>query len=64
MGALCNGLNKIIIIDESIVLTGSYHFTASAECRNAKNLIVIKNKDIAKQYLENFNRRLTVYIFY
>ena len=52
--------NKIIIIDESIILTGSYNFTKAAELRNAENLIVIKNKDIARQYLENFNKRLAV----
>lgn len=52
--------NKIIILDESIVLTGSYNFTAGAEYRNAENLILIRNKDIAQQYVHNFNRRLRV----
>ena len=52
--------NKIIIIDDAIVLTGSYNFTKAAENRNAENIIVIKNKDIAMCYLQNFNERLAV----
>ncbi len=50
--------NKIIIVDDFIVLTGSYNFTKAAEHRNAENIIVIKNKDIAQRYIANFNERL------
>lgn len=35
--------NKYVIIDESIVLTGSYNFTNSADDRNTENLLVIRN---------------------
>lgn len=52
--------NKIIIIDEQTVITGSYNFTKAAELRNAENLIVLKDKAIVQQYLNNFNRRLAV----
>ena len=52
--------NKIIIIDEATVLTGSYNFTKAAEHRNAENIIVIKNKDITQRYIQNFNERLAV----
>jgi phosphatidylserine/phosphatidylglycerophosphate/cardiolipin synthase-like enzyme len=48
--------HKVIIIDRSIVITGSYNFSASAEEVNDENLIVIYNPDIAAQYLDEFMR--------
>ncbi|MBY0280530.1 MAG: phospholipase D family protein [Alphaproteobacteria bacterium] len=52
--------NKIILVDDSIVLTGSYNFTKAAEHRNAENLLLIRSKKIAEQYHDNFSRRLRV----
>lgn len=46
--------NKIIIIDKEKVITGSYNFSNSANKRNSENLIVIKSKDVAKTYLDNW----------
>lgn len=51
---------KILVTDDTTVLTGSYNFTRAAEHRNAENFIIIKNKDIAQQYVQNFNQRLAV----
>ena len=49
--------HKVIIIDEEIVITGSYNFSKNAETRNSENLLIIKgNKDIAQAYLDEFNR--------
>ena len=48
--------HKVMIIDQQIVVTGSYNFTASAENTNDENLIVIYNPDIAAQYLQEFQR--------
>jgi len=48
--------HKVMIIDESIVITGSYNFTASAENRNDENVLVIFSPDVAAQYLEEFWR--------
>ena len=45
---------KIFIIDETLVLTGSYNFTDSAELRNAENLLIITNDELAQKYLTNF----------
>lgn len=51
--------NKIIIIDDAVVITGSFNFTKSAEESNAENLLVIRNRpDIVKQYLENWEQHL------
>lgn len=48
--------HKIMIVDESIVIVGSYNFTNSAETRNDENLLVIYNEEIAAQFLEEFKR--------
>lgn len=48
--------NKIIVIDRETVITGSFNFTKAAESNNAENLLILKNKDLAKQYIENWNR--------
>jgi phosphatidylserine/phosphatidylglycerophosphate/cardiolipin synthase-like enzyme len=46
--------NKIIIIDSMTVITGSFNFTKAAQEKNAENLLVIRSKDIAKAYRENW----------
>ncbi len=48
--------HKVIIIDRSIVITGSYNFSASAEASNDENVVVIQNTDVAAQYLGEFQR--------
>lgn len=48
--------NKVFIIDGNIVITGSYNFSASAEKYNDENTIILYNKDIAAQYLAEFQR--------
>lgn len=48
--------HKVMVIDSSIVVTGSYNFTDSAEKRNDENLIVIYDPQIAAQYLAEFQR--------
>jgi phosphatidylserine/phosphatidylglycerophosphate/cardiolipin synthase-like enzyme len=48
--------HKVMIIDKSIVLFGSYNFTNSAETRNDENLLVIYDKAIAAQFLLEFER--------
>src|SRR3982751_4656478 len=52
--------NKVIIIDDKIVITGSYNFSANAQKRNAENLLVIKSDVVAKAYEDNYNKRLKV----
>lgn len=48
--------HKVMIVDESIVIVGSYNFTNSAETRNDENLLVIYDEQIAAQFLEEFKR--------
>jgi phosphatidylserine/phosphatidylglycerophosphate/cardiolipin synthase-like enzyme len=47
--------NKIMIIDRSTLITGSFNFTKAAEEKNAENLLVIKgNPQLIGKYLSNF----------
>lgn len=46
--------NKIIILDKETVITGSFNFTKAAEEKNAENLLMIKSKELAKRYIENW----------
>ncbi len=49
--------NKVMIIDESYVVTGSFNFTNAADLRNVENLLVIKDQKLAKAYLKNWQAR-------
>lgn len=47
--------NKVVIIDQKVVVTGSYNFTNQAEGENAENMVVLKGfPEIVKKYRENF----------
>ena len=47
--------NKIIIIDKSTLITGSFNFTHQAENENAENLLIIKgHPELINWYRENF----------
>ena len=48
--------NKIMVIDQETVITGSFNFTKAAEEKNAENVLVIKSKELAKIYMENWNK--------
>ena len=48
--------HKVFIIDEKIVITGSYNFSRSAEERNDENILIIYNTDIAQEFLKEFER--------
>ena len=39
--------NKVMIIDEEIMITGSFNFTKAAEENNAENLLVIRDRNLA-----------------
>jgi phosphatidylserine/phosphatidylglycerophosphate/cardiolipin synthase-like enzyme len=49
--------NKVIVIDDNLVVTGSYNFTRSAEERNAENVVFIRDQCTAKLFIENFEER-------
>ena len=48
--------NKLIIIDDRIVITGSLNFSTNAEDNNDENVIIIDNPEIAQLYVQEFDR--------
>lgn len=51
--------NKIMIIDNRVVITGSFNFTMGAETKNAENLLIIEDMpDLTRAYRENFQQHL------
>ena len=46
--------HKVIILDERIVVTGSYNLTRSAETKNDENTLVIHSEQVAEIYLREF----------
>lgn len=46
--------NKVMIIDKEIVITGSFNFSKAAEESNAENLLVVRDKELASRYIENW----------
>lgn len=48
--------NKIMIIDDRIVITGSYNFSRAAEKSNAENLVIIESAPIARKYQQNWQK--------
>lgn len=49
--------NKVIIIDNDTVITGSFNFTKAAQEENAENVLIIHDKKLASTYLENLQSR-------
>lgn len=52
--------HKVLIIDEQIVVTGSYNFSSNAEDSNDENLLVIHDAYIAGQFLSEYARVLSL----
>src|SRR6185436_6079146 len=48
--------HKVIVIDERTVITGSYNFTNSAERDNDENLVIVDDPNLARAYLDEFER--------
>ena len=50
--------HKVIVIDEAIVVTGSYNFSRSAEEFNDENLVILYDRDLALAYETEFEKIL------
>ncbi|WKZ38753.1 MAG: phospholipase D-like domain-containing protein [Anaerolineales bacterium] len=46
--------HKVIIVDDSIVVTGSLNFSANADGVNEENVVILDNAEIAALYLQEF----------
>jgi len=46
--------NRVVIIDLEIVMTGSFNFNKASDELNAENLLIIKSKELAIVYRNNW----------
>jgi phosphatidylserine/phosphatidylglycerophosphate/cardiolipin synthase-like enzyme len=46
--------NKVIILDEATVITGSFNFTKAAEENNAENVLILRSPELAARYTRQF----------
>ena len=48
--------DKVIIVDDEVVITGSFNFTGSAQQSNDENVVFLYSPEIARKYTEEFQR--------
>jgi phosphatidylserine/phosphatidylglycerophosphate/cardiolipin synthase-like enzyme len=51
--------HKVFIIDNQTVITGSFNFSQNAVDSNDENLVIIKDPDLAAQYIAEYERMKT-----
>jgi len=51
--------DKVMVIDQETVITGSFNFTKSAETQNTENVLIIKSSELAGEYRENWMKHKT-----
>ena len=49
--------NKVFIIDDSLLIMGSYNMQSKSEKRNAENVLFIHSPELARAYLKDYARR-------
>lgn len=52
--------NKTMVIDDDLVIGGSFNFTYSAQHRNAENMTLTRSPIVARWYLEYWAARMAV----
>lgn len=48
--------NKVMIVDGETVITGSFNFTKAAETKNAENVLIVQDRELAARYAENWRK--------
>ncbi len=48
--------HKFAVIDNSVVITGSFNWTSQAVNHNQENILFLENKNLAKKYANEFQR--------
>ncbi|MGK5093476.1 phospholipase D-like domain-containing protein [Deltaproteobacteria bacterium TL4] len=48
--------HKVILVDDTTVITGSYNLTEAASSKNDENVLVLHNPEITSTYLQEFQR--------
>jgi phosphatidylserine/phosphatidylglycerophosphate/cardiolipin synthase-like enzyme len=49
--------HKVLVIDNLTVVTGSFNFSQNADESNDENVLIVTNREIAAEYLQEFERR-------
>src|ERR1700722_650904 len=49
--------SKVILIDDTVTLTGSFNFTNAAQLHNSENIIIISDSNVANEYKHNWLNR-------
>ena len=52
--------HKVIIVDERIVILGSFNFSDNADKDNDENLLIVDNPELARAFKAEFDRVLTL----
>lgn len=50
--------NKVMVIDDEVLITGSFNFTKAAEENNAENLLILRDKALAARFTRNWEEHL------
>ena len=48
--------HKFMVVDREVVVTGSYNWSAAADDRNFENAIVVRDPEVAGEFLREFER--------
>ena len=48
--------HKVILIDDQIVITGSYNFSNNAKTRNDENTLIVHSSEVVAIYRQEFER--------
>lgn len=48
--------HKFVVIDDTVVITGSYNWTRQASNKNHENVVVFEDVEIAQKFTEEFNK--------
>jgi phosphatidylserine/phosphatidylglycerophosphate/cardiolipin synthase-like enzyme len=49
--------SKVLVLDSSKVVTGSYNFSKAADKSNAENLLILKDSGLARHYIQEWHKR-------
>lgn len=56
--------NKVMVLDGSTVITGSFNFTKAAQEKNAENVLILRDEALAHRYGDNWRSRAKVSVAY
>lgn len=50
--------DKVMVLDNKVIITGSFNFSKGAELHNSENIIIINSRELATIYNNNFMNHL------